>query len=374
MIDRLREAARQLGFVWGGVAPAVDSTGFTRLTDWIAAGYAGEMHYFAERIDAYRNPHSVLAGVRSIVVLGMPYDAGPSPGGAAAGGRVARYAWADTDYHDVLHPKLKQLCQLLAAAVSGSHSRGVVDTAPLMEREVAQLAGFGWRGKNTLLLNKQLGSYFFLACLLTDIPLPVDRPHHADHCGTCTACLDSCPTSAFPQPGVLDATRCISYLTIEHRSPVPAELRGAVGDWLFGCDVCQEVCPWNTRPARTAPPVAASAAVVELYALFDLTEQEFRDRFRQTPLWRPRRRGLLRNAALVLGNSMCDAHVPALNKGLHDCEPLVRGAAAWALGRHATVGTRQLLTRRLDVETAPSVRAEINAALRQSWQPVEKGG
>ncbi len=231
----------------------------------------------------------------------------------------------------------------------------MVDTAPLFEREFAQLAGLGWVGKNTLLLNRNAGSYFFLAALLTDLELAYDAPHAADHCGTCTACLDACPTAAFPQPYVLDASRCISYLTIELRDAMPPELRPSVGDWLFGCDVCQEVCPWNREPPLpgreglgeefpTVAPhvghdfesnVANLAEVfqafaphptmnpVELAALFELTEDEFRRRFRRTPLWRPHRRGLLRNAAIVLGNQRDPAAINPLAKGLHDDEPIV---------------------------------------------------
>ena len=222
--------------------------------------------------------------------------------------------------------------------------RGVVDTAPLLEREFAQLAGLGWVGKHTLLINRQQGSWFFLAALITDVELSYDAPHETDHCGTCRACLDACPTGAFPQPYVLDATRCISYLTIELRDAVPAELRSGIGDWLFGCDVCQDVCPWNSRAplsrqAEFAP--RADSNPINLISLFDLDDATFRERFRHTPLWRPKRRGLLRNAAIVLGNRPTPAAIPALIRGLNDDEPLVRGACAWALDvipsrQHAT--------------------------------------
>jgi len=378
VIERLRGGAAELGLVWGGVAPAVESAGFSKLVEWIETGYAGDMHYFADRLDAYRHPAGVLDGVRSIVVLGIPYRSyahqsvdsphldPPSGDGSylpVTVGRIARYAHGETDYHDTIHPKLKQLCRLLDAAAPGSRSRGVIDTAPLMEREVAVLAGFGWQGKNTLLLNKQLGSYFFLACVLTTADLPIAAPHDTDHCGTCTACIDACPTDAFPQPGLLDATRCISYLTIEHRGPIASELRGGIGHWLFGCDVCQEVCPWNTKPARRSAAAKRERDSIELYDLFDLTDDQFRRRFRHTPLWRPRRRGILRNAAIVLGNSMCKGHLPALVKGLQDQEPLVRGASAWALGRSASSDAKLQLASRLGLETDERVRHEISIAL-----------
>ena len=233
-----------------------------------------------------------------------------------------------------------------------------------MEREVAQLSGFGWRGKNTLLLNKQLGSYFFLACVLTDVDLPIDTPHESAHCGKCTACLDACPTDAFPQPGILDATRCISYLTIEHRGPIAVELREGIGDWLFGCDVCQEVCPWNHKPSRCAEVEPNSLDQLELAALFELSDEQFRSRFRRTPLWRTRRRGILRNAAIVLGNAKHAADIPALNKGLCDSEPIVRGASAWALGRIGDETAKAHLQARQASESDESVRIEIDQALR----------
>ena len=197
------------------------------------------------------------------------------------------------------------MADCLRDRVPEARVRGVVDTAPLLEREFAQLAGLGWVGKNTLLINRHEGSWFFLAALLTDIELVYDASQETDHCGICRACLDACPTAAFPRPYVLDASRCISYLTIELRDAVPDELRPGIGEWVFGCDICQDVCPWNSRS-----PVSQHAEFlpvgdrnpIDLIGLFDLDEAAFRERFRHTPLWRPRRRGILRNAAIVLGN------------------------------------------------------------------------
>jgi len=228
------------------------------------------------------------------------------------------------------------------------------------------LAGFGWRGKNTLLLNKQLGSYFFLCCLLTDVQLPIDTPHQSSHCGTCRACLDACPTDAFPQPGVLDATRCISYLTIEHRGPIPMELREGVGDWLFGCDVCQEVCPWNNKRSRNETADDDTIGLIDLGELFDLTDEQFRARFRKTPFWRVKRRGILRNAAIVIGNSGSDQYLTALRKGLEDDESIVRGASAWALGKIATGESIGILRQRQTIESDTQVLTEIQQALHKS--------
>ncbi|MDG2223041.1 MAG: tRNA epoxyqueuosine(34) reductase QueG [Rubripirellula sp.] len=327
----LQDQARELGFEQFAVAPAVESAGYSNLLRWIDAGYAAEMDYFRNRQDAYRHPDSVLPGVRSIIVLTLPYAAATESLLEVGEGRIARYVWDHDDYHDIIHPKLKKLCRVIRESGTEASARGVVDTAPLMEREIAQLAGLGWRGKNTLLINKHQGSYFFLACVLTNLELPIDSPHSSSHCGTCTACLDACPTNAFPQAGVLDASRCISYLTIEHRESIPAELRDGIGDWLFGCDVCQQVCPWNRRPSRFAERPAMPLDRISLRELFDLDDETFRERFRKTPLWRARRRGILRNAAIVLGNSGDQQSRAALQKGCHDEEALIREACQWAL-------------------------------------------
>ncbi len=329
-----RNQASELGFIAVGVAPAIQSDGFSQLARWIEAGYAGEMDYIANRLDAYQHPSGVLEGCRSVIALAYPYDAGPPQSVVPGVGRVARYAWQGIDYHDVIHPKLKRLVKSIRESFPGAAARGVVDTAPIMEREIAQLAGLGWRGKNTLLLNKRLGSYFFLACVLTDVEFPADTPHESSHCGTCTACLDACPTKAFPQAGVLDATRCISYLTIESRNEIAVDLRESLGDWAFGCDVCQEVCPWNRKPMRQHEcevPARPPLDVLELRTLFSLDEAGFRERYRKTPLWRTRRRGVLRNAALVLGNQRDRESLPALQIGLADEDALVREASQWAI-------------------------------------------
>lgn len=329
----IRVHARELGFPLSGITRAVTSQGHHHLIKWIESGYAAGMDYFADRLDAYKHPEGVLAGVKSIVVLAMPYPAAADPEVPDEGvPKIARYTWLGDDYHDVIHPKLKALCRLIVETIPSASARGVVDTAPILEREVAQLAGLGWRGKNTLLLNKHLGSYFFLSCVLTDVELPADTPHDGSHCGTCTACLDACPTDAFPQPGVLDASRCISYLTIEHRGSIPLELRDGIGNWLFGCDVCQEVCPWNHRRARRELDSESKRMVaMKPESFFDLDDEEFRTLFRKTPFWRSRRRGMMRNAAIVLGNQMKREAIPALRKGLQDDDPVIQEACRWAI-------------------------------------------
>jgi epoxyqueuosine reductase len=257
---------------------------------------------------------------------------------------------------------LDQLLAWVRQEVPGCQGRAVVDTAPLLERDFARLAGLGWFGKNTMLLNKRLGSYFFLGALLLDIALQPDTPFETRHCGTCTACLDACPTQAFVGPGQLDARRCISYLTIELRGPIPPELREPMGDWVFGCDICQDVCPWNRKAPLSYEPAfqpREGLAPADLIELLQLSPEAFRQRFRGTAITRAKRRGLLRNVAIALGNSGDPRVVPALIAALRDEEPLVRGAAAWALGRIGTAEALEALNARRQIETDETVRQEL---------------
>lgn len=340
--ERLKRKARELGFDPVAVAPAVEADGFERLRDWLAGGFAGEMGYMERHAEARRHPSSVLPAVRSVVMVGMSYAPADREGRTAeapAGpglGRVARYARGE-DYHDVLRARLRELLTWLRDDVPGIRGRAVVDTAPLLERDFARRAGLGWFGKNTMLLNKRLGSYVLLGGLLLDLELEPDPAHESSHCGTCTACLDACPTDAFAGPYRLDARRCISYLTIELRGAIPEEYRGSLDGWLFGCDVCQEVCPWNLKAVpATEPALAARADLerVDLTELLALTEDEFRRRFRGTALVRPGWTGLRRNAALLLGTQKGSDAEPALRRAAEDADPVVREAAAWALREH----------------------------------------
>ena len=366
LTDLLKERAAQLGFEQCGICPAVSPAGISKLDEWLAAGYAGRMHYIGARREAYEHPNHILDGVRSLLLLSMNYGTVPPATTSTGEGRVSRYAWGSVDYHNLIRNRLHQLADYLRELVPEAITRGVVDTAPLLEREFAQMAGLGWIGKNTLLLSKQHGSYFFLAALLTDQELEYDQTHESDHCGTCTACLDACPTDAFVQPYVLDASRCISYLTIELQEAIPPDLREGMGEWVFGCDVCQDVCPWNNSAPISDEPAFQpedEKNPLDLIELFKLTEEDFRRRFRHTPLWRSHRKGLLRNAAIVLGNQRAENAVEALSKGMNDEEPLIRGACAWALGQIAGKNARNALHRKFQVETAPEIKEEISAAI-----------
>ena len=335
----MRDRAAALGFTLFGIAPAKDADGFGRFCDWLDKGYAGEMSYLHEYREERRHPRSVVESVQSVVMLGLEYGTQDTGHGTrdTGHGRVARYA-RGPDYHRFIWDRVNELSAWLMAEVPGSYAHGVSDTAPILERDFARRAGLGWFGKNTMLINKRRGSFFFLSAFLTDVELTPSEPHTASHCGTCTACLNACPTRAFPEPGVLDATKCISYLTIELRGPIPEELREPIGDWLFGCDVCQDVCPWNTKPGtRSASdgvfPTNPDLIALDPIELLTLSKAEFKRRFQHTSLWRAKRAGLLRNAAIVLGNTSDERAIPMLERATTDEDEVIREAAVWALTR-----------------------------------------
>jgi epoxyqueuosine reductase len=363
--QRIKSLGLELGFAQIGIAPAVTPTGFHRLLQWIENGYAADMSWVERRKDAYHHPDGVMQGTRSVIIAALNYNDGAEPVG---GGRVARYAWGSADYHDVLKPRLQKLADLVRNEVPTARTRVVIDTAPLLERDFGRLAGIGWFGKNTMLISRGIGSWFFLGAVLTDVELAYDRPVEHNYCGSCTRCLDACPTDAFPEPGVLDARRCISYLTIEHRKqPIPLDLRKSIGEWLFGCDICQDVCPWNRfAPEETLPEFRhlTSMNPVDCRKLLTLSAPEFRARFKDSPLSRPGRAGLLRNAAIVLGNAQDRSAEKELIAVLDDAEPTIRGAAAWALGRLNSPGAVSAMRTRLTVEIDEAVRQEIELALQ----------
>jgi epoxyqueuosine reductase len=329
--SRLKTATRARGFSLAGIAPATDADGFDHFRGWLARGYHGEMDYLSRLADERRHPNSVLETVRSVLMVAMEYG---ERGAEDRPAQVAKFAHGP-DYHRFVWDRLNDLADWLMREEPGSSALGVADTAPLLERDFARRAGLGWVGKNTMLINKHRGSFFFLGALLTDLVLTPDEPYAANHCGTCTACLDACPTAAFPEPGVLDARRCISYLTIELRSPIPVDLREPVGPWLFGCDDCQDVCPWNHRTGGGPVPfpVDPGLAALDPIELLGLTEEAFRRRFRGTAFFRTRRSGLLRNAAIVLGNVGDRRALPALEVAAGDEDEVIRDAAAWAIER-----------------------------------------
>jgi epoxyqueuosine reductase len=298
--QRIKQRAHELGFDPVGIARAGPARTYPAFVRWLENGYAGEMTYLPRGAAKRRDTSLPYAGVRSAIVVALDY------GGKQPAGSIARYARGD-DYHDVMLMRLDELHRGLEAE-SGRPIRGkaYVDTGPILERDLAQRAGLGWIGKNTMLINPTRGSFFFLGALLVDLELGEDAPFEADRCGSCTRCLDACPTSAFVAPRVMDARRCISYLTIEHRSEIAPELRPLMGELIYGCDICQDVCPWNHKFAAEAgdPALAPRPENVDPdpSGLAALTDEEFRIRFARSPIKRAKRRGLARNAGIAIQN------------------------------------------------------------------------
>jgi epoxyqueuosine reductase len=329
---QLKAQAFGLGFDLAGVATLGPPDTAPEFDSWLSKGYAGEMHYLERGADLRRDARRPEPGMRSALVVAMNY------GGTQPPGSIARYARGD-DYHHVMRGKLDELGRWFVAGSGGrARARAYVDTGPVLERDLARRAGLGWFGKNTNLINPSLGSFFFIGALFTDADLEPDAPFEADRCGTCTLCLEACPTQAFTAPRTLDATRCISYLTIELKGAIPEEFRPAIGDLLYGCDICQDVCPWNVRFSRdvTEPALQphadrANPGAAELLAMND---EQWRARFGKSALTRAKRRGLARNAAVALGNRRDPETIPVLEAAARgDPEPVVREHAAWALAQ-----------------------------------------
>ena len=357
--ETIARIARELGFPLIGTAPLTRLPVGPFLHAWLVDGRVGEMRWLARRTGERLDPRVAMPWARSVVSLAYPYRPPPPPPPGwrvTLRGRIAAYALGE-DYHRRLPRLLDTLSARLVAAFPGTTVRRYVDTGPVLEREWAQRAGIGWIGRNTLVLHRALGSYFFLAEVFTDlaldaVPLPEDR------CGTCVRCHTACPTGALGPGYAMDPRRCISYLTIEHRSAIPAALRPGIENWIFGCDVCQEVCPWN---GAERDPEAADELTPLLPPLLALDVVGFQRRFARTAVSRTKRRGFLRNVAVALGNSGNPDAVPALVAALEDPEPLVRGHAAWAIGRIG--GARGALEAARRREPEASVVDEIETAL-----------
>jgi epoxyqueuosine reductase len=361
--EQIRGQAKILGFAL---------CGFTRLsalpreqffTDWLAQGYAGEMHYLAREPQRRLDPTIPFPQAKSVICLGYPYFPPRLPHidwQRELRGRIAAYA-AGVDYHEVIQNKLRTLIGSLNELRPDLWAKAYVDTGPLLEREWAYRSGLGWFGKNTMLLHKQAGSWFFLAEILVSLELDGEGIPRA-HCGKCTRCLNDCPTGALEEGYVLKSPLCVSYLTIEHRGPIPHELRPKMGNWIFGCDICQEVCPWNEKFGKPREDLI-DELFPSLPALMRLDEAGFRARFGHSAIRRAKRRGLLRNVAIALGNTGNPEAIAPLHVALNDPEPLVRSHAAWALGRFTETRALMVLQRHLAHEEDPQVRAEVLAAL-----------
>jgi epoxyqueuosine reductase len=358
---RIKDEGRRLGFDLVAVGPADPPAHGPAFEDWLDAGHAGGMAYLDRGRDKRLDPGRVLAGARSVIACALGYRQGPDAAGVPG---VARYAWGE-DYHAVMEPRLRALADTVSRLAPGSVARAYVDTGPLLERDLAARAGLGWTGKNTMLLHPELGSFFFIGTVLTTAELAPDASL-PDRCGSCTRCLEACPTAAFVEPYVLDARRCIAYLTIEHRGPVPTDLRPGVGAWTFGCDVCQDVCPWNRHVPATDEPAFQPRAIPSLAELLLMDESVYRERLRGSPLKRARREGLARNAAVALGNAGSAEALPALAGALGHDDQTVRRHAAWALGRIGGAGAREALLAARGRETHAGTLEEIDLALGEA--------
>ena len=370
---QVKDQARSLGFTLVGVTTPDPPPHVDAYQRWLSLGRQGAMGYLARPAAVARrqDPRRILPECQSVLVLGIPYDnpaSRPRPERGAAQGRVAAYAWGD-DYHEVLKSRLQALAEFIEAAAGRPvPNRWYTDTGPILERELAQRAGLGWIGKNTMLINPEHGSYYLLAEILLGIELEANDPISTDHCGTCTRCIEACPTDCILPDRTLDASRCISYLTIELKEDIPEDLRPQMGEWVFGCDVCQVVCPWNERFAadegETAFGSRADVPWVSLEPELSLSPEAFNQKFKGSPVKRPKRRGYLRNVAVTLGNAAKASSLPALADCLlNEEESLVRRHAAWAIGQIGGDDAAAILREALGAEKDAGVREEIQSAL-----------
>ncbi len=368
----IKEEARKAGFHLVGVTSPAPPSHFDVYESWVRHNYHAGMAWMAsgQALARRADPRLILPECQSILVLGMAYPPPTlSPIEKQNTGRISSYAWGE-DYHNLIPQALQAIVHFIETQVGAPvPNRWYTDTGPILERELAQRAGLGWIGKNTCLINPQLGSFFFLAEILLGIELAPDPPFSADRCGTCRRCLDHCPTACILPNRTIDANRCISYLTIEHKDAIPLELREKLGSWVFGCDICQQVCPWNMKASSAGwnpgfdprPGVSHPDLAGEL----SLTPQTFNRKFKGSAVKRAKRRGYLRNVAVALGNQRVSSALSALQLALHDPEPLVRGHAAWALGRIGGKNSLQALLAAREIENTPLVLQEIQSALRE---------
>ena len=330
----IKDKSRQLGFILAGVTTPEPPPHYSTFENWLAQGHHGTMQYLAEERSIVRraDPLQIFPECKSILVLATPYSP-PPPSGEELGarGNIASYAWGN-DYHDVLPGRMKELVQFIEEQVGGPvKNRWYTDTGPILERDLAQRAGIGWIGRNTCLINPKQGSYFLLSEILLDLPLEPDPPFVTDHCGTCRRCIEACPTDCILPDRTIDARRCISYLTIELKDDIPTDLREKIGDWVFGCDICQMVCPWNRFAGEGDPAFGDENPLPSLTDELAIPTQEFNQRFKRSPVKRAKRRGYLRNVAVALGNTGDMHALPVLNRALEDPEPIVREHAKWAI-------------------------------------------
>lgn len=334
MVAEIKQIAAELGFDDCRIAVAKRASHADSFLGWLGDGCHGDMEWMARTPERRCDPREVLAGCRSVICLALNYYQGssPFPAGAEGGYRIARYAWND-DYHDLMWAKLKGFDERLARF--GGTQRYYVDTGPVLERDFAADAGLGWNGKSTVQIHRRLGTWFFLAELLTTLDLPPDPPF-GDHCGKCVRCMTACPTAAITAPRRVDARRCVSYLTIEHKGAIPEEFREAMGDRIYGCDDCLDACPWNRFAVASRElsfQARESVFRMGLREFLELDDEAFRALFAKSPIKRIKRPRFLRNVCVALGNVGTAADLPALRRAAADADPLIAEHAAWAVRR-----------------------------------------
>jgi len=371
--ELIKAETERLGFILSGVTTPAPPLHIHEYEQWLQAGLHAGMDYLAtERARERRaDPGLILSDAFAILVVAMRYFAPQAAEDGSVGetlGRVAAYAWGE-DYHQVIPPRLENLIGMIEKYLGRSvRSRAYTDTGPILEHDLAQSAGLGWTGKNTCLISPRHGSYFLIGEVFIDAPIEPSQPFAADHCGSCRRCIEACPTEAIRPDRTVNAARCISYQTIENKSAIPQEIRPKMGDWVFGCDICQVVCPWNVRfSSQDGHPALAPRSGIARPILreeISLTPQAFSQKFRGSPVKRSKRRGYLRNVAVAMGNQQDTASVPHLAQVMiNEPEPLVRGHSAWALGRIGSPTARQALDKAIKQENDPYVLSEIYSAI-----------
>jgi epoxyqueuosine reductase len=368
LTNSIKSKALEVGFDLVGISPVGPFPENQFYKEWLARGFAGEMKYMGREPEKRENILNVLPEARSVIACGLNYNTDypySTEEDDKSGGWISRYAWGD-DYHEIVKDKLTVLQDFIRGIVSQEvKSRLYVDTGPVLDRVYGKYSGIGWYGKNTCLINQEIGSWIFIGEIITNLELDYDSPV-PDRCGTCRMCIDACPTGALLEPYVLDSRLCISYLTIEQRGRIPVELREKLGNNIYGCDICQDVCPWNRKAEITNDSSFQPRGGLynpDLSSFSNLSEEEFRRIFKGSPIKRAKRNGLLRNVMIAMGNSRNKDFIPYLKEYLKDDDPLVRTHAAWALWRLEGEDSYGTLMNHLGVESEPMVKEEIASIL-----------